>query len=81
MRIVVIGAGKVGKKIAERLLDENHDITVVDNDPVRLNALIGTHDIMSVQGNGAIYDVQIEAGVGKADVVIAATPDDEVNML
>ncbi len=50
MRIVVIGAGKVGKKIAERLLAENHDITVVDNDPVRLNALIGTHDIMSVQG-------------------------------
>ena len=46
MRIVVIGAGKVGKKLAERLLAENHDITVVDNDPVRLNALIGTHDIM-----------------------------------
>lgn len=81
MKIVMIGVGKVGKKIAERLLEENHDITVVDNDPVRLNALLGTHDIMCVQGNGAIYGVQTEAGVDKADVVIAATPDDEVNML
>lgn len=81
MKIVMIGVGKVGKKISERLLDENHDITVIDIDPVRLNSVIGNHDIMCVTGNGAVYDVQMEANVDKADVVIAATPDDEVNML
>lgn len=81
MRIVLIGAGKVGKQITDRLLNEDHDITVVDNDPIRLNALINTHDIMCVQGNGAVYGVQQEAEVDKADVVIATTSEDEINIM
>ncbi len=81
MKIVLIGAGKVGKKIADQLAPEDHDIIVVDNDPVRINTLTNNQDLMCIQGNGALYDVQIEAEVDKADVVVAATPDDELNML
>lgn len=81
MKIVIIGAGKVGKKIADRLTAEGHDIIVVDNDASRLNTLMNDQDVMCVLGNGAFYEVQAEAEVNRADVVIAATPQDEVNML
>lgn len=81
MKIVIIGAGKVGKKIADRLTAEGHDIIVVDNDASRLNTLMNDQDVMCVLGNGAFYEVQTEAEVNRADVVIAATPQDEVNML
>lgn len=81
MNIVIIGAGKVGKKIAEQLTAEGHDIIVVDNDASRLNTLMNAQDVMCVLGNGAFYEVQKEAEVNHADVVIAAAPQDEVNML
>ena len=81
MQIVLIGAGKVGKQITDRLLSEKHDITVVDTDSNRLNSLINSHDILCIQGNGAVYDIQLEAGVEKADVVIATTSEDEINIL
>ena len=81
MKIVLIGAGKVGKKIADQLAEENHDIIVVDNNISRINTLSNSQDLMCVHGHGGLYDVQMEAGVDKADVVIASTPEDEVNML
>ncbi len=81
MKIVLIGAGKVGKQITNCLLDEGHDITVVDTDATRLNSLINHQDIMCVQGSGAIYNVQLEAETDKADVVIATTSEDEINIL
>lgn len=81
MKIILIGAGKVGKKIADQLAAEGHDIIVVDNDAARLNTLINNQDVMTVLGNGALCDVQLEAGVDKADVVITTTPEDELNML
>ena len=81
MKIVIIGAGKVGKKIADQLAPEGHDIVIVDNNPIRLNTLNNNQDVMCIQGNGALYDVQMEAEVNKSDVVVAATPDDEINML
>lgn len=80
MKIVIIGAGKVGKKVADRLAPEGHDIIIVDNDPVRLNTMNDNQDVMCILGNGALCDVQTEADVGTADVVVAATPDDETNM-
>ncbi len=81
MKIVLIGVGKVGKKIADQLTPEDHDIIVVDNDPVRINTLNNNQDVMVIQGNGALYDVQLEAEVDKADVVVATTPEDELNMM
>ncbi len=81
MKIVIIGVGKVGKKIAEQLTAEGHDIIVVDSAAARLNTLLNAQDVMCVQGNGAFYEVQMEAEVNRADVMIAVTPHDEVNML
>ncbi len=81
MKIVLIGAGKVGKKIADQLAEEGHDITIIDNDIARINVLTNNQDLMCIHGHGAHYDVQLEAGVDKADVVIVTTSEDEVNML
>ena len=81
MKIVLIGAGKVGKKIADQLAEEGHDITIIDNDIARINVLTNNQDLMCIHGHGAHYEVQLEAGVDKADVVIATASEDEVNML
>lgn len=81
MKIVIIGAGKVGKKISDQLVMENHDIIVIDNDASRLNTVNNNHDIMCIQGNGTLSEVQLEAGIDSADVMIATMPNDELNML
>ena len=81
MNIVIIGDGKIGGTLAEQLLREGHDIVVVDNDAEALENSISTQDIMCVEGNGAVMEIQEEAGVKEADVVIACTSMDELNML
>jgi len=81
MNIVIVGDGKVGYTLAEQLNAENHDITVIDNNAQALGHLVNTLDVMGVRGNGASRDVLIEAGVPDADLLIAATSGDEVNML
>ena len=80
MRIVIIGCGKVGTSIARELNAENHDITVVDNDRKAVARLSETLDVLGVEGNGATYEVLAEAGAETADLVIAATARDEVNL-
>lgn len=81
MRIVIVGDGKVGYALADQLNREGHDITVIDNDYEALSNTMNTLDVMGVQGNGASHAVQVEAGVPEADLLIAATSMDEVNML
>ena len=81
MKIIIIGAGKIGGALAENLSAENHDITVIDTIKSRLEELVNTCDLLGVCGNGASYDVQVEAGAKDADLVIACTPGDEVNIL
>lgn len=81
MRVVIIGYGKIGKALASRLAHENHDIVIVDNNPAVLEQAENSHDIMIVEGNGANTPVLQEAEVDTADIVIASTPSDEVNML
>lgn len=81
MKIVIIGDGKIGSTLSRLLLQEGHDITIIDNDKNTLNNAINIQDIMCVEGNGATYDVQVEAGVPDADLVIACTATDELNML
>ena len=80
MKIVIIGCGKVGTSIARELNAENHDITVVDNDRKAVARLSETLDVMGVEGNGATYEALAEAGAETADLVIAATARDEVNL-
>lgn len=81
MNIVIIGDGKIGSTLAEQLLREGHDIVVVDNNAEVLENSISMQDIMCVEGNGALMEIQEEAGVKDADVVVACTSMDELNML
>ncbi len=81
MNIVIVGDGKVGHALAEQLSSEGHDIVVIDNSPDRLKNSDTRLDVIAVQGNGVNYSVQLEAGVPKADLLVAATPSDECNML
>ena len=81
MNVVLVGAGRMGGEIAIRLADEGHDITVVDSDAERLEQIANTVDAMTLLGNGADYSVLSEAGVADADLLIAVTNEDAVNML
>lgn len=81
MKIIIVGCGKVGTTLAEQLNRENHDITLIDCNSEALQSLSDTTDVMSVNGNGAVYQVQMEAGIKEADLLIATTNSDELNML
>lgn len=81
MDIVIVGDGKVGYTLTERLSREDHNITVIDNHAHALNNTMNLQDVSCVEGNGVSHIVQTEAGVPKADLLIAATSADEINML
>ncbi len=81
MRIVIIGDGKVGYTLTERLAAEGHDLVVIDNNPKTLTVLSDALDVITVLGNGASSAVQKEAGVEHSDLLIAVTSMDEINMI
>ena len=81
MKIIVIGDGKVGRTIVEHTSKEGHEVTIIDKNPKVIEQLVNKFDIMGVCGNGASYEIQKSAGVGKADLVVATTSSDEVNIL
>lgn len=81
MNIVIVGGGKVGGALAAQLSAENHDVAVIDSLSERSSMLSNTLDVITICGNGASYTVQKEAGVENADLLIAATGADEINML
>jgi trk system potassium uptake protein TrkA len=79
MRVVIIGAGQVGRSIAQELQHE-HDVVVIERSSQRL-ALLQQYDVLAIQGNGASLKVLQQAEVDKADLVIASTDVDEVNIV
>lgn len=81
MRIIVVGDGKVGYTIAEHLVQENHDVVIIDKDEEALRKADETLDVMCVKGNGARKSVLLEAGVKEAEILIAVTSRDEMNMI
>ncbi|KTD45668.1 Trk system potassium uptake protein TrkA [Legionella rubrilucens] len=81
MRIVILGAGQVGGTLARNLTRENNDITVVDLDEERLRELHHRLDIQTVQGSAAHPNILIAAGIEQADMLIAVTNSDEINMM
>ena len=81
MRIVIVGIGKVGRALAEHLSREGHDVAVIDNRPGMAERLAEELDVLGIEGNGAAYTVQQQARASQADLVIAATSEDEVNMI
>ena len=81
MRILIIGSGKLGHSLAENLIEEGHDITVVDRSDHVLQKGMDTLDAMFIKGSGVSAETLKEADVQHADIVIAATVGDEINML
>lgn len=81
MKIVVIGAGKVGSVLVEQLTQEGHQIVAIDRNEKKLIDMQNSFDVLCLAGNAADRNVLLEAGVGAAGLTIAATDSDEVNML
>ena len=81
MDIVIVGCGKVGFSLAEQLVLEEHNITIVDQSEASLRRAGDQLDVMTVRGNGVSVATLREAGAGSADLLVAATSSDEVNMV
>lgn len=81
MRIVVIGIGKVGSTVAEYLEKEGHEVVVVDQRQSVVDWMTSRYDVLGVCGNGASVEVQKEAGINRAKLVVALTSSDEFNIL
>ena len=81
MKILLAGVGTVGETLVEQLCAEGYDLTVIDSDPAKLEELVEHYDVMAVQGNCASMETLHQASVEKADLMIAATGSDEVNLL
>ena len=81
MRIMIIGSGKLGHTLSQSLVDEGHDVTVVEQSEAVLQKSMDTVDAMFIKGNGVSADTLREAGVAETDILIAATAGDEINML
>ena len=81
MKIIVVGCGKVGSALAAQLSEEGHDVSVVDKNPQVVNDVSSNYDVMGIVGNGGSYSVQKELGVEEADLLIAASDSDELNLL
>lgn len=81
MKIVLVGCGKIGKTIIASLVRENHDITAIDLNPKVVESVTNQYDVMTLCGNATEYTILREADVSKADLFIAVTDSDELNML
>lgn len=81
LKIIIVGCGKVGATLVERLSQEGHDITIIDKKEEKIHELGNLYDVMGLVGNGASYSVLKEAGVEQADLIIAVADSDELNLL
>lgn len=81
MNIIIAGCGRVGYALAQQLNDEGHDITVIDSDEKQLQPAIQNLDVQGIVGNATSFLTQQEAGMSKADLMIAVTDQDEVNLI
>ncbi|MCD7867844.1 MAG: Trk system potassium transporter TrkA [Clostridiales bacterium] len=81
MQVIIIGCGKVGRTLAEQLKEEETDITLIDQSAEPINDLSEDIDAMGIVGNGASISILREAGISGADVLIAVTGSDELNLL
>lgn len=81
LSIIIVGCGKVGATLCEQLRKEGHDITIIDKRADKVQSISNLYDIMGIVGNGASYSLQKEAGIDDADLLIAVTDSDELNLL
>ena len=81
MHIIIVGCGNVGSTIVEKLSKEGHNITVIDTKSEAIKNITINYDVMGYVGNGAGHSIQKEAGIEEADLMIAVTDSDELNLL
>lgn len=81
MKIIIVGCGKIGTSILESLVGEGNDVVAIDDSPAVIEEIGNTYDVMCVCGNGADTETLEEAGVSKADLFVAVTNSDELNMI
>ena len=81
MKIIIVGCGRVGQTLAGKLADGENDVTVIDVSSEKVKTVTGRFDVMGIVGNGATHAVQQEAGIDTADLFIAVTNSDELNLL
>ncbi len=81
MKIIIVGAGRIGYSIAEILAGEGHEISVIDRSGDRISVVSNNLDVICFEGNAANPQVLIEAGAAQADLVVAASEKDEINMI
>ncbi len=81
MKVIICGAGRVGYGIAERLSEEGNDVSVIDTQPSLISAITETLDVSGIVGHGAHPEVLAKAGADQADMLIAVTLFDEINMV
>ncbi|MFA9493741.1 Trk system potassium transporter TrkA [Streptococcus sp. E17BB] len=81
MKIIIVGGGKVGTALCRSLIDEDHDVTLIDEDEQVIKTVTKRHDLMGIVGNGVNFQILDEADVRHCDIFIALTDKDEVNMI
>lgn len=81
MNIIIVGGGKVGLSLAQNLRSENHDISIIDPDSTVVEYAETEYDVMGIEGSGACYEDLLAAGADKADLLIATSVQDELNIL
>ena len=81
MNVMIVGCGKVGRTLARQLNEDGNNVTVVDLSEAKVRAFASRHDLLGVVGNGATHETLKEAGIESADLMIAVTGSDELNLL
>lgn len=81
MKIIILGAGKVGKTLTKYMANEDHDIIVIDQNADKIDDVVNQYDVIGVVGNGGSYDILMEANANEADLIICVTASDELNIL
>ncbi|MDO4340729.1 MAG: Trk system potassium transporter TrkA [Eubacteriales bacterium] len=81
MQIIIVGCGKVGRTLAEQLQEEEIDLVLIDTSAEKINNLTNDIDALGIVGNGASINTLMEAGIESADILIAVTASDELNLL
>ena len=81
MRIIVVGCGNVGLTLTEQLSKEGHNSTVIEEQSSVVQSAVNNLDVLGIVGNGASYSIMKDAGIDKADLMIAVTDSDELNLL
>ena len=81
LNIIIVGCGKIGTTLIDLLCSEGHNITIIDKNAERIQRITDMYDVLGIVGNGAVFTVQLEAGIEDADIIICVTQSDELNLL